>query len=146
MCAIPGVTYNISTDLVPSWLFPQSCVIIPEDVQTDLENDVINSAREHDTEYWQTGCDKRKSHGCRSTNRIFVVASANLCLACNLHLTRVNYRTLLQANNQHFSPVISTKPSYWLVSRHTRSPTGQHKEPETVYTVEFYSSHHKQCV
>jgi hypothetical protein len=40
---IPGVTYNISTDLVPSWLFSQLCVIIPEDVHTDLENDVITS-------------------------------------------------------------------------------------------------------
>jgi hypothetical protein len=117
MCAIPGVTYNISTDLVPSWLFPQACVIIPEDVQTDLENDFITSV-------------SLRARMTLSTDRLDVIkenpmvadqptalsslpllTSANLCLACNPHLTRVNYRTLLQANNQHFSPVLSTKLS-----------------------------------
>jgi hypothetical protein len=51
----------------------------------------------------------------------FVVAPANLCLTCTPHLTGVKYRTLLQANNQHFSPVLSTNLSYQLVSRHTQS-------------------------
>jgi hypothetical protein len=58
----------------------------------------------------------------------FVVAPANLCLTCTPHLTRVKYRTQLQANNQHFSPVFSTKLSYQLVSRHTEF-TGQNKGP-----------------
>jgi hypothetical protein len=65
-------------------------------------------------------------------NRTFVVAPANLCLACNPHLTRVGSGSLLQANNQHFSPVLSTKLSYQLVSRHTEF-TGQNKGPGLVY-------------
>jgi hypothetical protein len=40
-----------------------------------------------------------------------VVAPANLCLACKPHLTGVKYSSLLQSNNQHFSPVLSTKLS-----------------------------------
>jgi hypothetical protein len=45
----------------------------------------------------------------------------------------VKYRVLLQANNQHFSPVLSTKLSYQLVSRHTEFP-GQNKGPGGVST------------
>jgi hypothetical protein len=84
---------------------------------------------------------KEKSHGCESTkpHLRFVVTPANLCLACKPHLTRVKFRTLLQANNQHFSPVLSTKLSYYyLIARHTQSSTGQNKELDTVYTLELY--------
>jgi hypothetical protein len=71
---------------------------------------------------------KEKSHGCESTkpHLCFAVAPANLRLTCTLHLTGVKYKALLQANNQHFSPVLSTKLSYQLVSRHTEF-TGQNK-------------------
>jgi hypothetical protein len=73
---------------------------------------------------------KEKSHGCESTkpHLCFVVAPANLCLTCTPHLTGMKYRALLQANNQHFSPILSTKLSYQLVSRHTEF-SGQNKGP-----------------
>jgi hypothetical protein len=45
-------------------------------------------------------------------NRTYVVAPANLCLACNPHLSREESRSQLQTNNQHFSPVLSTILSY----------------------------------
>ena len=65
-------TYLKSTDLVPSWLFPQSCMYNPPEDQsgrcTDvLENDVIRFHCAHHVRAgvtdWQTGCDIRKYHG-----------------------------------------------------------------------------------
>ena len=132
--------WPISTDLVPSWLLLQSCVINLPDVQTDLESDVFTSvslrACAQSQELPSTDRPdviKERSHGCRSTkpHLRFVVAPANLCLACIPHLTRVESGSLLQANNQHFSPVLSTKLSYQLVSRHTEF-TGQNKGPDGV--------------
>jgi hypothetical protein len=121
---------------------------MPEDVHIDLENNVITSVSLRTRMTLSTDrLDVIKENPMVANQPTphlrFLVASANICLACNPHLTRGNYRTLLQANNQHFSPVLTTKPSYWLISSHTKSPTGQHKEPETVYTVELY---HKQRV
>jgi hypothetical protein len=76
---------------------------------------------------------KEKSHGCESTkpHLCFVVAPANLCLTCTLHLTGVKYSALLQANQPTFSPVLSTKLSYQLILRHTEF-TGQNKGPSGV--------------
>jgi hypothetical protein len=135
MCNIPGVTYKygLSPKLTASSVM---CVINLADVQTDRESDVITSvslracARSQD---WPStdrpDVIKEKSHGCESTkpHLCFVVAPVNLCLTCTPYLTWVKYKTLLQANNQHFSPVLSTKLSYQLVSRHTEF-TGQTRD------------------
>jgi hypothetical protein len=44
----------------------------------------------------------------------FVVAPANLCLACNPHLSKEESGSQLQTNNQHFCPVLSTiYPTSW---------------------------------
>jgi hypothetical protein len=65
-------TYGLGPKLAVS-----SVVYNPEEQSggcPDLENDVITSvslracAIPGVTEYWQTGCDIRNSHGCRSTN------------------------------------------------------------------------------
>jgi hypothetical protein len=69
-------TYLKSTDLVPSWLFPQSCTILQRNNPVDVQTLEMTSfgvthcahVRAGVTDDWQTGCDIRNSHGCRSTN------------------------------------------------------------------------------
>jgi hypothetical protein len=83
------------------------------------------------TEYWQTGCDKRKILWLLINQTAPPLRRCPFCLACKPHLTRVRYRTLIQANNQHFSPVLSTiYPTRWYQG--TPSSSGQNKGPKTV--------------
>jgi hypothetical protein len=68
-------------------------VYLPEDVQIDLENDIITSVSLRARMTLSTDrLDVIKENPMvadQPTPHLFVVASANLCLACNPHLTRV---------------------------------------------------------
>jgi hypothetical protein len=87
----------------------------------------FHCAHVRDPSEWSRSTDrldviKEKSHGCESTNPhlCFVVTPANICLARNPHLARVESGSLLQANNQHFLPVLSTiYPTSWYQDTHS---------------------------
>jgi hypothetical protein len=82
---------TLSTHGLGPKLAVSSVVYNPEEQSggcTDLGNDVIRChslracTRRSDRRLTDRMWYKRNSHGCRSTNPLFVVASANLCLTC----------------------------------------------------------------
>jgi hypothetical protein len=86
MCAIPGVTYS------KYGLSPKLAVFSV--VYTDLGNDVITSVSLCACARMTLSTDrldvvKENPMVADQPTRTSVVASANLCLACNPHLTKV---------------------------------------------------------